>query len=92
MAGPAHALGDAAVLAFMHSLTGACLVAAAVAATGAALALTLLPNRPRTQETEAPPAPGIGPEPAGGQAGIHQSGSPARIPGAAQNGETAGTG
>ena len=47
LAGPARALSDAAVLAFMHSLTGACLVAAAVAAGGALLALTLLPNRPR---------------------------------------------
>jgi len=86
--GPAHALGDAAVLAFTHSLTGACLAAAAVAASGALLTLTLLPNRPRVQEAEAPPAPGIGPEPASGLAGIHQSGSPATIPGAAQNGET----
>jgi hypothetical protein len=86
--GPAHALGDAAVLAFTHSLTGACLAAAAVAATGALLALALLPNRPRVQEAEAPPAPGIGPEPATGLAGIHQSESPATIPGPAQNGET----
>jgi hypothetical protein len=59
----------------MHSLTGACLVAAAVAATGALLALTLLPNRPRVHEAEAPPASGIGPEPATGQAGIHHAGS-----------------
>jgi EmrB/QacA subfamily drug resistance transporter len=86
--GPAHALDDAAVLAFTHSLTGACLVAAGVAATGALLALTLLPNRPRVQEAEVPPAPDIGPDPATGLAGIHQSGSPATVPGAAQNGET----
>jgi EmrB/QacA subfamily drug resistance transporter len=75
LAGPARALSDAAVLAFMHSLTGACLVAAAVAAGGALLALTLLPNRPRIQETEARPASGIGPEPVGGQAGVHRAGS-----------------
>ena len=76
------------MLAFTYSLTGASLVAAGVAATGALLALTLLPNRPRVQEAEAPPPPGIGPEPAADLAGIHQSGSPATIPGAAQNGET----
>jgi len=60
-AGPARALDDAAVLAFMHSLTGACLVAAAVAAAGVLLAAFLLPNRPRAPETEAHPAPGLGP-------------------------------
>jgi len=87
--GAARALNDAAVLAFMHSLTGACLVAAAVAAVGALLALTLLPNRPRAQQPEAPPASGIGPEPASGQAGIHPDGSQATIPGAAtEDGET----
>ena len=75
LAGPAHALSDASVLAFTHSLTGACLVAAGVAATGALLALTLLPNRPRVEEAEAPPASSTGPEPAGGQAGVHRAGS-----------------
>lgn len=64
--GPARALRDAAVLAFMHSLVGACLVAAGVAAAGVLLAAFALPNRPRVQEAQAHPAPGIGPEPAGG--------------------------
>jgi len=85
----ARALNDAAVLAFVHSLTGACLVAAAVAAVGALLALTLLPNRPRAQQAEALPASGIGPEPPSGQAGIHHAGSQATVPSAAtQDGET----
>jgi hypothetical protein len=75
LAGPARALDNAATLAFMHSLTGACLVAAGVAATGALLVAFLLPNRPRVQETKAPPAPGIQPQPADGQAGVHHPGA-----------------
>src|SRR5215831_3562009 len=87
--GAARALNDAAVLAFIHSLTGACLVAAAVAAIGALLALTLLPNRPRAQQAEALPASGIGAEPHSGRAGIHHAGSQATASGAAtKDGET----
>jgi len=87
--GAARALKDAAVLAFMHSLTGACLVAAGVAAAGVLLVAFLLPNRPRVQETEAQPASRIGPEPAGGQGSIHHDASEATVPrAAAQNGET----
>jgi len=47
LAGTAHALDDAAVSAFMHSFSGGCLVAAAVAAAGALLVAFLLPARPR---------------------------------------------
>jgi EmrB/QacA subfamily drug resistance transporter len=42
----ARALEHAAVLAFLHSLTGGCLVAAAVAAAGCLLVAFLLPARP----------------------------------------------
>jgi hypothetical protein len=46
LAVPAQRLSDAATGAFLHSLTGGCLVAGGVAAAGAVLALTLLPARP----------------------------------------------
>ena len=51
--GPAQALRDASVAAFMHSLTGACLVAAAVTAIGVVLVALWLPNRPRVPGTRA---------------------------------------
>src|SRR5215467_10267678 len=87
--GAARALNDAAVLAFIHSLTGACLVAAGVAAAGVLLVAFLLPNRPRVQETEAQPASGIGAEPTGSQDSIHHDASQAAVPrAAAQNSET----
>src|SRR5215470_13029568 len=87
--GAARALKDAAVLAFIYSLTGACLVAAGVAAAGVLLVAFLLPNRPRVQEAEAQPASGIGAEPTGSQDSIHHDASQATVPrAAAQNGET----
>jgi hypothetical protein len=75
LAGPARALDNAAMLAFLHSLTGACLVAAAVAGFGALLALLLLPARPRAQQAQAQPAAGTQPHPAGN----HQARQPAAI-------------
>jgi EmrB/QacA subfamily drug resistance transporter len=75
LAGPARALNDAAVLAFMHSLTGACLVATGVAAAGVLVVAFLLPNRPRVQQPEAQPASGMRPQPADGQAGVHHPGA-----------------
>ncbi len=48
-AGLAHlgsGLKDAAILAFLHSLAGGCLVAGGVAAAGALVAIFLLPARP----------------------------------------------
>jgi EmrB/QacA subfamily drug resistance transporter len=57
LAGIAGRLNDAAVLAFLHSFVGGCLVAAGVAAAGALVALFLLPARPRTHPEETrPPA------------------------------------
>jgi hypothetical protein len=52
-------LKDAAILAFLHSFAGACLVAGAVAAAGALVAIFLLPARPADSRTEIrrPPAP-----------------------------------
>jgi MFS family permease len=50
----ARALDHAAQLAFMHSLAGACLVAAAVTAFGVLLVAVWLPNQPRTAQTRAP--------------------------------------
>jgi sugar phosphate permease len=48
---------DAAILAFLHSFAGACLVAGAVAAAGALVAIFLLPARPADSGTETrPPA------------------------------------
>ena len=52
LSGPAGALDRAAVAAFLHSLTGACLVAAAVAAVGVLLVAFLLPARPQAQAAE----------------------------------------
>jgi EmrB/QacA subfamily drug resistance transporter len=56
--GAAHTLHDASTAAFMHSLTGACLTAAAVTAAGILLVAFWLPNRPRAEQNEAPPPPG----------------------------------
>jgi hypothetical protein len=77
--GPARALSNAATLAFLHSLTGGCLVAAGVAGFGALLALLLLPARPGAQQAEAQPAVGTQPHPASSQAGDHQARQPAAI-------------
>jgi len=57
-AGIAHRLDDAAVLAFLHSFAGGCLVAAGIAAAGALVAGFLLPARPSEpgKETAPPPA------------------------------------
>jgi hypothetical protein len=52
----ARALEHAAALAFLHSLTGACLVAAAVAAAGGLLVAFLLPARPGTRHPATEPA------------------------------------
>jgi hypothetical protein len=52
LGGPASSLDRAATLAFLHSLTGACLVAAAVAAGGVLLVAFLLPARPQAQGAE----------------------------------------
>ena len=71
LTGAAHALHDASAAAFMHSLTGACLVAAGVTAVGVLLVALWLPNRPRAEQAEAPPAPGAIPQTAGGQAADH---------------------
>ena len=50
-------LNDAAILAFLHSLAGGCLVAGSVAAAGALVAIFLLPARPRVATAEPrPPA------------------------------------
>jgi len=58
LTGPAQRLVDAADAAFLHSLTGACLVAAAVAAGGALIAALWLPARPRALHEPAQPEPG----------------------------------
>jgi len=50
-------LKDAAILAFLHSFAGGCLVAGAVAAAGALVAIFLLPARPADPASETrPPA------------------------------------
>jgi EmrB/QacA subfamily drug resistance transporter len=71
LTGRAHALHDAAVAAFLHSLTGACLVAAGVAAFGVLLVAIWLPARPRPPagQDEAQPAAGAAARPVGGPAG-----------------------
>ena len=97
LAGPAHALDNAATLAFLHSLTGACLVAAGVAAVGVLVVALFLPARPRAHQIEAVPqaqhAPGIQPQLASEQAGVHYADAPAVVPGSAPpNGETAQNG
>jgi EmrB/QacA subfamily drug resistance transporter len=85
LTGPAHALDNAATLAFLHSLTGACLVAAGVAAAGVLLVAIFLPARPRAHQIEAVPeaqhAPGIQPQLASDQAGVHYADAPVAVPG-----------
>ena len=49
-------LKDAAILAFLHSFAGGCLVAGAAAAAGALVAIFLLPARPADPTTVLPPA------------------------------------
>jgi MFS transporter len=53
VAGPARRLAAAASAAFMHSLTGACLVAAGVTAIGVVLVAFWLPARPRAEPADA---------------------------------------
>jgi hypothetical protein len=53
LAGAAHDLAGAATQAFLHSLSGGCLVAAGVAVAGALVAALLLPARPRRQDETA---------------------------------------
>jgi EmrB/QacA subfamily drug resistance transporter len=66
LTGPAQRLVDAADAAFMHSLTGACLVAAGVAASGALLVALWLPARPRTMQEPAQPTAGRALQPTDG--------------------------
>jgi EmrB/QacA subfamily drug resistance transporter len=99
LAGPAQALHEASVTAFMHSLIGACLVAAGVAAVGVLIVALWLPARPRApesgavQEDKGQPASGIQPQSADGQAGVHYANAQAAVPGAAaQNSGTSAEG
>jgi EmrB/QacA subfamily drug resistance transporter len=62
LAGPGHRLADAAAAAFMYSLTGACLVAAGVAAGGVLLVAFWLPARPRAEQADAQPVTGTVPQ------------------------------
>jgi EmrB/QacA subfamily drug resistance transporter len=79
--GPARRLADAADAAFMHSLSGACLVAAGVTAFGVLLVAIWLPNRPRAEHPQAQPADGAVP---------HTADEQAAAPGtAARHGQTA---
>ena len=55
-------LKDAAILAFLHSFSGGCLVAGAVAAAGALVAIFLLPARPADPATQAPPLAATDPQ------------------------------
>jgi EmrB/QacA subfamily drug resistance transporter len=88
--GPARRLADAADAAFMHSLSGACLVAAGVTAFGVLLVAIWLPNRPPAQQSEAQPAAGAVPHTADELAGDHPSSGQAGAPGtAARHGRTA---
>jgi hypothetical protein len=57
-------LKDTAILAFLHSYSGGCLVAAAVAAAGALVAIFLLPARPADPGTQSPQLPATDPQPA----------------------------
>jgi len=82
LAGPGDRLASAAVLAFLHSLTGACLVAAAVTAIGVPLVALLLPARPRAEQPQAQPVD-AGPQPAAGLAGDDAVGVSAAVTGAA---------
>src|SRR5215467_10379693 len=95
LAGPAQALHDASVAAFLHGLTGACLVAAGVAAAGVLLVALWLPARPRVLETEAvgvfeaQPAAGIHSLMTGDQPGVGYAEVRAATPGTTeQNGGT----
>ena len=63
LGGPAGALDRAAVAAFLHSLTGACLVAAGVAGGGVLLVAFWLPARPRAEQADAQPSAGAVPQP-----------------------------
>ena len=88
--GPARRLADAADAAFMHSLSGACLVAAGVTAFGVLLVAIWLPNRPRAEHPQALPAAGAVPHTAAEQAGDHPSSGQAGTPGTvAQRGHEA---
>jgi len=71
------------VAAFMHSLSGACLVAAGVSAVGILLVAFWLPARPLPPvgPAEAEPAAGPVPQTAGGQAGHHPTSGRAAAPG-----------
>src|SRR5215467_3362810 len=90
LAGPARRLVDAAEAAFLHSLSGACLVAAGVTAAGVLVVAIWLPNRPRAEKAEALPAAGAMRHTPGGQAGDHPSSGQAGAPGAAaQRGQEA---
>jgi hypothetical protein len=62
LAGPARRLADAAAAAFMYSLTGACLVAAGVAAGGVLLVAFWLPARPRAEQADTQPVSGAVPQ------------------------------
>jgi len=62
LAGPARRLADAAAAAFMYSLTGACLVAAGVAAGGVLVVAFWLPARPRAEQADAQPVSGAAPQ------------------------------
>jgi hypothetical protein len=93
LAGPARALDSAATLAFLHSLTGASLVAAGVAAAGVLVVALFLPTRPRAPETaagqQAQPAPGSQRQLASDHAGVHRSDARAVVNGTApQNGDS----
>ena len=55
-------LKDAAILAFLHSFSGGCLVSGAVAAAGALVAIFLLPARPADPATQAPPLAATDPQ------------------------------
>jgi hypothetical protein len=81
LAGPGRRLADAATAAFMHSFTGACLVAAGVAAIGVLLVAFWLPNRPRAEQGEAPPAADAVPRTAARQTGDHPCDGQAAAPG-----------
>jgi EmrB/QacA subfamily drug resistance transporter len=83
LAGPARGLGDAAVAAFLHSLTGGCLVAAGVAAAGVLLVAFLLPARPQAQQTEMRAADGSMPPLADGHKGDLAAGAGTLSPGLA---------
>ena len=80
-AGAGQRLADAAVLAFLHSLTGACLVAAAVTAVGVLVVAFLLPARPSAEPPAAQPAGAAQQAPAV-RAGHDAAGASTAVPGA----------